>query len=175
MRRFVLLLPFAFAATAAIGQALSGTQTLRMDSDHVAITVTLDGNRTRFAETAGALEYNPANPLKSTIALSLDTASIEAETPRNAFDPERFPEMRIISTTDAKPGKAGMEALPVNITIRDITRPALLQVSFKISSAQIITLHAETVMKAADFRLGQRGNIPLVIDAPFVRVNQASR
>ena len=64
-----------------------------------------------------------------------------------------------------------MEALPVNITIRDITRPALLQVSFRPGPGQAVTLHAETLVKAGDFRLGRSGEIPLVIDAPFVRVS----
>jgi polyisoprenoid-binding protein YceI len=174
MRRPVLFLSLALAASGAAAQPLPGTQTLQMDSGRADIGFTLDGARTRFAETAGAMEYDPAHPLKSTIALSLDTASIEAEASRKLFDPDRFPEMRIISTADGKGGKSGMEALPVNVTIRDITRPILLQVRFKPAGA-IVTLHAEGMVKAADFRLGKSGDVPLVIDAPFVRVDAGGR
>ena len=63
-----------------------------------------------------------------------------------------------------------MESLPVNVTIRDITRPALFQISFKYS-AQTIALHAEGVVRATDFHLG-KGNVTFTIDAPFMRVNQ---
>ena len=177
MRRFVVLLPLAltslgWAVSGAVAQPRPGTLTLQMDSGHAVIGISLAGDRTWFTETAGALEYDPADPKKSTIALSLDTASIEAEATRKLFDPDHFPEMRIISTADARPGKDGMEALPVNVTIHDITRPILLQVSFANSSPEIIVLHAEGMVKAADFRLGKAGDVPLMIDAPFVRVNQ---
>jgi polyisoprenoid-binding protein YceI len=171
MRRPVLLLPFLFAISGAVAQPRPGTETLQMDSDHAVVGVTLAGDRTWFTQTAGALEYDPANPLKSTIALSLDTASIEAEATRKLFDPDHFPEMRIISTADARPGKGDMENLPVNVTIRDITHPILLQVSLKPGSGMIV-LHAEGVVKAADFRLAKGGDVPLMIDASFVQVNQ---
>ena len=172
MRPFVLLLSFVLAVSGAVAQPRPGTETLQMDSGHAVVGVSLGGNRTWFTESAGALEYDPANPLKSTIALSLDTASIEAEATRKLFDPDRFPEMRIISTADAKPGKGGTEGLPVNVTIRDITHPIQLQVSFKNDSSQVIVLHAEGMVRAADFGLGKTGTVPLMIDAPFVRVNQ---
>jgi polyisoprenoid-binding protein YceI len=169
MRRLVLLLSFALA-TGAAAQPRPGTETLQMDSDHANVTLALGGNQERFSLAAGALEYDPANPQKSTLTFSLDTGSIEPEAARPSFDPEHFPELRIISTADAKPGKNGMLVLPLNVTIRDITRAALFQVSFK-RAAQAVTLHAEGVVKAADFHLG-KGDVAFIIDAPFVQVNQ---
>lgn len=174
MRPVVPFLLLAIAASGAAAQPRSGPQTLQMDSRHAGAGLTWNGAKTRFTQVAGALEFDPANPLKSTIALSLDAASIESEAARKAFDPDRFPEMRIISTADAKPGKGGMEALPVNVTIHDITHPILLQVRFNPAPVQGILLHAEGTVRAADFRLGT-GDVPLVIDAPFMPVSPPSR
>ena len=72
------------------------------------------------------------------------------------------------------PGKpaSGGTALPTNVTVREITRPVVLHVSFKSPSSQVIALHAEGTLKSGDYKLGGKGgDIALVIDAPFIRVS----
>jgi len=172
MRRYALLLPFALAVSGAAAQPRPGIQTLQMDPDHASVGVTLGGAKSRFTQAAGALQYDPASPEKSTIARSLDTSSIEASAARQPFDPDHFPELRIISTAAAKSGKDGVESLPVNVTIRDITRPVTFLVSFK-NGGPVIAMHAEGTVHGADFHMmGKTGDVVLVIDAPFVRVGR---
>jgi len=171
MRHLVLLVPFVVAISGAAAQPNPGSQTLQMDQDHASLGITLAGVKSRFAQAAGALQYDPGGPEKTTIALSLDTSSIESTPVRQLFDSEHFPEMRIASTSAAQPGKDGMEKLPVNVTIREVTRPEIFQVSFKNGSGQAIEMHAEGMLRGADFRM-KTGDIVLLFDATFQRVVQ---
>ena len=120
MRRFILVLSFALAATGATAQT-KPTSTMQLDSDHASITAGVGGSKSRFAVAAGALEYDSARPEHSTIAVSLDTTSLADQEARTAFNADRFPELRITSTgVGKKNGKA--EALATDVTIHDITR-----------------------------------------------------
>jgi polyisoprenoid-binding protein YceI len=171
MRHLVLLVPFVVATSGAAAQPDPGTLTLQMDQNHSSLDVTVAGAKSRFTQAAGALQYDPARPDKNTIALSLDTSSIEAAPARQSFDSDHFPEMRIASTSAAKPGKDGVENLPVNVTIRDITRSAIFHVSLKNGSGQTVEMHAEGTLQSADFHM-KPGDIVLVLDGIFRRVAQ---
>jgi polyisoprenoid-binding protein YceI len=165
MRRLVLLA--LLIATAASAQPKPGTSTMELDSAHAMVTVTTGtagGAKGRFETVAGALQYDPAKPDASTVLLSLDAGSIQNAALRTALDAERFPEMRIASTAVIKAG-----ALPAAVTVRDITRPVIFQVSFKTVSKDVIALHAQAALKSADFHL-PGGDITFVIDAPFDKV-----
>jgi polyisoprenoid-binding protein YceI len=128
----------------------------------------------RFGIVAGALQYNPAKPEESTIALSFDTSSIAEKPARDAFDAEHFPELRLSSSGTAKKGSGDSEALPVSVTIRNITRPVILQVTFQKVGTNVIALHAQGTLRGDDFKI-KDGNIALVIDAPFNRVGPDQR
>jgi polyisoprenoid-binding protein YceI len=161
MRRLVL--PLLLIATAASAQPKQGTSTLQLDSDHATVTVTAGGALSRFKTVAGALQFDPAKPDASTLALSLDVGSIPDAAVRKALDADRFPELRIASTAAAKSGTMAMA-----VTIRDVTRSVLFQVSFKSVSRNVVALHAQATLKNGDFHLG--GDIPVVIDASFDKV-----
>jgi polyisoprenoid-binding protein YceI len=162
MRRLALLV--LLIATAASAQPKPGTSTMELDSAHAMVTVTAAGAKGRFETVAGALQYDPAKPDASTVLLSLDAGSIQNAALRAALDAERFPEMRIASTAVIKAG-----AMPVAVTVRDITRPVIFQISFKTTSKDVIALHAQALLKSADFHL-PGGDIAFVIDAPFDKV-----
>jgi polyisoprenoid-binding protein YceI len=171
MRRLVIAASLVLIATGAVAQPKAGTSTMQLDTDHAVVTVTLGGAKGRFALVAGAMQYDPVKPEESTIALSLDTTSLDADAARTAFDSRNFPEMRIITMAPGKPASGGT-ALPTNVTVREITRPVVLHVSFKSPSSQVIALHAEGTLKSGDYKLGGKGgDIALVIDAPFIRVS----
>jgi polyisoprenoid-binding protein YceI len=171
MRRFILAIPLVLIVAGAAAQAPPATQTLQMDSDRATVTATMSSANARFGIVAGALEYNSAKPEESTIALSFDSGSILEKPARDAFDADHFPEVRISSSAKAKTGRDGGESLPTNVTIRDITRPVIFQVTFQKVGTNVIAMHAEGTVRSADFKMsGKGGNIGLVIDAPFNRV-----
>jgi polyisoprenoid-binding protein YceI len=161
MRR--LILPLLLIATAAYAQPKQGTSTLQLDSGHATVTVTAGGAQGRFETVAGALQFDPAKPDASTLALSFDAGSITDAAVRKALDAERFPELRIASTAAAKSG-----TMPMTVTVRDVTRSVIFQVSFKSVSRNVVTVHAQAALKSGDFHLG--GDIPIVIDAAFDKV-----
>jgi polyisoprenoid-binding protein YceI len=173
MRRFVLAAALVLIAADAAAQP--GTVTMQMDSDRSTVTATMGSANARFGIVAGALQYNPAKPEESTIALSLDSSSILEKPARDAFDAEHFPEVRVSSSAVARKGGGG-EALPTTVTIRDITRPVIFQISFHQVGTNVIAMHAEATIRSADFKMsGKVGNIDLVIDAPFNRVGPDQR
>jgi polyisoprenoid-binding protein YceI len=173
MRRFVLAMSFALAATSVAAQT-KPTSTMQLDSDHASITAGVGGSKSRFAVTAGALEYDSARPERSTLALSLDTTSLADQRARTAFDADKFPELRIASTGIGK--KSGnAETLATDVTIHDVTRPVVFQITLQAVSAGLVNLHAEATVHGADFHLGGKsGDVAIVIDAPFNAV-QATR
>ena len=170
MRRLILAASLALIAASAGAQPRPGVSTLQMDSDHSTVTATMSAANAQFGIVAGAMEYNSIKPEESTIALSLDTTSIVEKPARDAFDAGHFPELRISSSAVAKKGSDGREALPTNVTIRDITRPVIFQVTYRDVGNNVIALHAEGTVRSADFKMiGKSGDVQLVIDAPFNR------
>jgi polyisoprenoid-binding protein YceI len=166
MRRFVLAVSIALATTGAVAQT-KPTSTMQLDSDHADVAVMMSGAKHPFAVAAGALEYDPARPERSTIALSLDTTSLADQSARGAFDAEHFPELRIASTGIGKKSGSG-ETLATDVTIRDITRPVVFQIVLQTVSAKLVHLHAEAKIHSADFHLpGKSSDITIAIDAPF--------
>ena len=161
MRR--LLLPLLLIATAASAQPKQGTSTLEMDSGHTTVTVTAGGAQGRFQTVAGALQFDPAKPDASTLALSFDAGSISDAAVRKALDTEHFPELRIASTAIAKSG-----TMPMTVTLRDVTRSVIFQVSFKSTSSTVVTVHAQAILKSGEFHMA--GDIPIVMDAAFDKV-----
>ena len=161
MRR--LLLPLLLIATAASAQPKPGTGTMEMDSNHTSVTVTAGGAQGRFQTVAGALQYDPAKPDASTLALAFDAASISDAMVRKVLDTDHFPELRIASTAPAKSG-----AMAMSVTVRDVTRPVVFQVSFKPLSKTVMAWHAQATLKGSAFHLSS--DIPLVIDAAFNKV-----
>jgi polyisoprenoid-binding protein YceI len=161
MRR--LLLPLLLIATAASAQPKQGINTMELDAAHATVTVTAGGDQGHFGTVAGALQFDPAKPDASTLAMSLDTGSISGDAVRKALDVDHFPEMRIASTNAAKSG-----TMTMLVAMRDVTRPVPFQVSFKPVSGTVLAMHAEGTLKSGAFHLS--GDVPIVIDATFNKV-----
>ena len=158
MRRFLLAASFVLLAAGAIAQPAPSTWEL----DYSKAQVTLA--KAKLGLSAGALQWNAAKPEQSTLALSLDTTTIADDAVKTELDAQHFPELRVITNG---PGRAsgGKISLPVMVTVKDITRPATLLVSYQAQPRQI-TFHAEGVLRAADFKL-KGADLALVMDAPF--------
>jgi len=158
MRRLVLATSLALIAAGAAAQPAN--QVWQLNSDAANITA----NKSKFGLTAGALEWNSAKPEATTFALSLDTTSLGDDGLKAQLDAGHNPEMRIITTTPGR--KSGDKInLPAAVTVKDVTKPVTLEVSYKNSGRQI-DMHAEGTIRGSDFKM-KGGDIALVMDAPF--------
>ena len=164
MRRFALAAWLVLIVAGAAAQPKLGTSTWQLNTEQASITAA----KAKFRLVAGALQWDDAKPEQSTIALSLDTTSLSDDGLKTQFDATHFPELRLISTAPGK--KSGdKETLPTALTIKDITKPVVLQLTFKTVSRTEIVMHAEGTIRGGDFKM-KGGDMPLVIDAPFERV-----
>ena len=158
MRRILFTASFALIAGGALAQP--ATSTWELDYSKAQVTVA----KAKLGLSAGAIQWNAVKPELSTLALSLDTTTIADDTVKAELDAQHFPEMRIITSG---PGRAsgGKITVPVVVTVKEITKPESLVVSYK-TEPRLITMHAEGALRAADFKL-KGGDLALVLDAPF--------
>jgi polyisoprenoid-binding protein YceI len=162
MRRLVLAAWLVLFAGAAAAQ--TGTSTWQFNIAGSTVTA----SKSPFKEVAGVMEWNPAKPEASTLAFSLDTTTLSAEDLKMDLDAAHYPELRIVTTG---PGRKNgdMISLPAAITIGQITKPVMLQVSYKANPPRQIGFHGEATIRHNDFKL-KGSDIVLVIDGPFERI-----
>ena len=119
----------------------------------------------RFRELKGELVYDPAEPEKASVSVSIGVKSIDAVGERlvsrlfdaDFFDAERFPEMIFRSTAVERAG----ERLKVTgeLTLRDVTRPVTLDVQplgeavSPFGGHRVVAFRAETEIDRGDFGL----------------------
>lgn len=92
----------------------------------------------RFGSFKGQITGDPADWTSAKVEVSVDVASIDTRTEdrdnhlRSAdfFDVARFPEMRFVSREIKKTGE-GKYAVEGDLTIRDVTCPVTLDVTFE--------------------------------------------
>lgn len=162
MRR--LLFAASLLLFAAGAQAQPATTEWQLDAGHSSITL----GKASVGQTAAVMGYSSASPEKSTLAFSLDATTLGDDALKATLDAAHFPEMRLVTVGDGRKNGNSV-SLPVQITVKDLVKPASLQLSFKNASPQAISLHAEVTIKASDFRL-KGADLPVVIDASFVRL-----
>jgi polyisoprenoid-binding protein YceI len=89
----------------------------------------------RFADVQGTLTFDEADPTRSTVDVTIATASVDTRSEQrdghlksaDFFDVEKFPSIRFTSTRVTKTGSDGYD-LVGNLTIRDVTREVTLKV-----------------------------------------------
>jgi polyisoprenoid-binding protein YceI len=121
--------------------APTGLQTYDIDSAHseatFAVRHLLTKVRGRFSEFAGSIAFDAANPANSTVTFTIQAASIDTnQKDRDAhlrsgdfFDTDTFPTITFVSTAVSSRGGDVYEVAG-DFTIRDVTRPITLPVSF---------------------------------------------
>ncbi len=90
----------------------------------------------RFGTVTGSVITNAEDPSAGAIDVSIDVGSIDTREPQrdahlrsgDFFDVERFPAMTFRSTR-IEPADAGTFQVTGNLTIRDVTRPVVLDVT----------------------------------------------
>ncbi|HEY0996425.1 MAG TPA: YceI family protein [Gemmatimonadaceae bacterium] len=89
----------------------------------------------RFADVQGTLTFDEADPTRSTVDVTIATASVDTRSEQrdghlksaDFFDVEKFPAIRFTSTRVTKTGSDSYD-LVGNLTIRDVTREVTLKV-----------------------------------------------
>lgn len=121
--------------------------------------------RGHFAEFTGTVEFDEANPTRSSVALEVLTTSISTnQADRDAhlrsddfFAVERFPKMTFVSRTVSARGANAFDVVG-DLTIRDVTKAITLPVSYLGKAKdpwgnEKLAFEAEITLNRKDFGL----------------------
>lgn len=178
--------------TAAVDPA-TAAETYKIDKDHTEIRFTynhmgLTTQAGQFLEYQGSLTFDETKPEASTLAVTIQAASITTHVPvldkklrgPDFFDAGVHPQITFKSTrvirTGAKTGR-----VIGDLTIRGITRPVTMAVTFnfggvhplamalpKYKGAKAVAFSARTEILRSDFGLGKYA--PLTSDAVVISI-----
>jgi polyisoprenoid-binding protein YceI len=134
MKKLIALIAAAVAAPAIAG-------TYDIDASHSATSfavkhLVISTVRGQFDKTTGAIQYDEANPARSTVEATVDAASIDTRDPKrdehlksaDFFDVAKYPTLSFKSTSVARAGKDKLE-VKGDLTLHGVTRPVRLAVS----------------------------------------------
>lgn len=143
----------------------------------------------RFDRLSGSLNYDSAEPEKSAVSVSIDTASVDVPSQSlsqtlagsDVFDAKDFPTASFKSTSIVRTGPTTGK-ITGDLTIKNVTRPVTLDAVFEggrpnpMSSSYAIGFHADATIKRTDFGLtGMRwepfvgDEVTLTVEALFVQ------
>lgn len=113
-----------------------------IDNSHSEITFTvrhmmISNVRGHFEKFTGTVDFNEQEPARSSVNVQIETASINTKEPnRDAhlrsgdfFEAEKYPTMNFESTR-VEPQGPNAGKIYGNLTIRDVTRPVVLDVEY---------------------------------------------
>lgn len=121
----------------------------------------------RFEKVSGTLNFNPAAPEKSSVSVTIDTASANVMSSQlvgeivgpSVFDSGKFPTATFVSKTIQRTGP-NSGRMSGDLTIHGVTRPTTFDVTFNGgelapmgAAAYDIGFHATAVIKRSDFGL----------------------
>jgi polyisoprenoid-binding protein YceI len=147
----------------------------------------------RFDKVSGTLTFDPADPSKSTVSISIDTASVdtpnaqlnsEIQAPA-IFDSAHFPAATFKSTSIARSGP-NSGRITGDLTLKGIAKPVTLEATYNGGlkspiggNAFLIGFHATTTIRRSDFNMTSAMWSPLVgddvkltIEALFVQARE---
>lgn len=164
----------AFAQTTPLAQMPAGVYL--SDQSHTSVTfrvshLGLSNYTARFAKADASLDFNPADPLKSTLTATIDPASVRTDYPNPQekdfdkklaqdeawFNAAKFPAITFKSTALEKTGdKTGR--MTGDLTFLGVTKPVTLDVTFNgaydkapFSEEPALGFSARTALKRSDF------------------------
>jgi len=137
MSRLVLVLTAALALTAS---AAAQATTWQIDPNHTAAQFSvrhlgISTVRGAFTKVSGSVTYDPANPGKTVIDVTIDANSVDTRVERrdndlrspNFFDAAKFPTLTFKSKHTEANG-AGRLKVTGNLTIHGVTKEVVLEV-----------------------------------------------
>jgi polyisoprenoid-binding protein YceI len=130
----------------------------------------------QFAQGNGSLEFDPADPAKSSVTVTIPLASLNTGVPAldddfrstDFFDIARFPTATFTSTKVLKGGAPDQLKVTGDLNLHGVTKPVTLDVTVvKIgtnprSNLPTVGFDATTMLKRSDFGLGKY--VPQVSD-----------
>lgn len=175
IRRIALAAAFAFVAV----PAFAGTYTL--DPGHTQVVFSWNhfgfSNPTaQFGKVEGTLEFDQADPTKSSVQVTIPLASVNSNVPKldehlqkdEFFDSAKYPDATFKSTKVEK--GAGKNKLKVvgDLTLHGVTKPVVLDVTINkvgehpMRKAAAAGFEASTTVKRSDFGISKY--VPMVSD-----------
>ena len=116
--------------------------TWNLDTSHSEVTfavrhMMISTVRGKFNKFSGTIDFNEADPAKSTVDVSIDAASVDTRDEKrdghlksgDFFDVEKFPALTFKSTRVEKVSDNSGRVYG-DLTIRDVTRPVVLDVEY---------------------------------------------
>ena len=188
MSRLLLILTAALALTAS---AAAQATTWQIDPNHTAAQFSvrhlgISTVRGAFTKVSGSVTYDPANPGKTLIDVTIDTSSVDTRVERrdndlrspNFFDAAKFPTLTFKSKHTEANG-AGRLKVTGDLTIHGVTKEVVLEVEGPSETMkdprgnQHMGASASTKINRQDFGVsadsGMVGDeIPITIDVELV-------
>jgi len=182
MRKTLLVAAlFAFA-----GAAFAAPVTYTIDPTHTNVIAQwshfgLSNPSAHFGQVEGTLVYDPDNVSASSVEVTLPLAGLNGFTPKfndhlnsaDFFDAAKYPAATFKSTKVEAAG-AGKLKVTGNLTVKDITKPVVLDVSLNqmaehpMKKVPAIGFDATAAVKRSDFGLGAFA--PMVSDEVTLRI-----
>jgi len=180
------------AATAAPILAESGTYRVENGHTQVVFGIVHLGMSIyygRFNTVGGTLQFNKAEPANSTVAIAIDTASIDTPSEKlddelraqDAFNVEQFPEASFRSTSIELSGE-NTGKIAGDLTIRGVTKPVTIEATMIGSGKHpftdkfIVGFSGKAAIKRSDFGMttmrwapAVADEVELLIEAEFIQ------
>lgn len=176
----------ALALTLAAGLAVAAPVTYTIDPNHTDVVASwshfgFSNPVAHFGDVDGAITYDAARPANSKVEVTLPLSGLESHVAdfndhlRSAdfFDAARYPTITFKSTRVTPAGKNRLKVAG-NLTVRGITKPAVLDVTVNKVGEQPMAkraaagFDATTTLKRSDFGLDKYA--PNVSDAVTIRI-----
>lgn len=191
-----LIMAFALATPALAQTTAPGTLPAGIyvsDETHTSVTfkvnhMGLSNYTARFAKADAELNFDPADPTKSSVKASVDPLSIRTDYPHadqkdfdkelsgsaDWFNGEKFPSISLASTRIEKTGE-NTGKMYGDVTFLGVTKPVTLDVTFNgayaehpMTKAPAMGFSATGIIKRSDFGLDQ--HIPMIGDEVSVLI-----
>jgi polyisoprenoid-binding protein YceI len=136
----------------------------------------------QFSQAEGTLEFDPADPTKSSVKVKIPLESLHTGVPeldehlrsKDFFETSRFPTATFTSTRVEKDAATGQLRVTGDLSLHGVTKPVVLDVKLtKIgvnvrTNVPTIGFDATTTLKRSEFGLGHF--VPLVSDEIQIRI-----
>ena len=169
-------------------QAPGGTYSVNADHTQVLFSIRhlgLTDFHGRFDRASGTLSFDNKRPERSTVAITVDTASLDTTSQRlnnnlkTIFRVQQYPAMIFKSTAVSRTGP-DTGRIDGTLTIQDVTKPVTLEVTFyggaksPTGGAYSLGFHATGVIRRSDFGIDKMfwsrfvsNEVVLTIEAEF--------
>ena len=146
----------------------------------------------RFDKASGSLNFDPSDPAKSAVSITIDTTSVDMmsqelmNTVQQAaiFDSGHFPQATFKSTSATRTGP-NTGTVTGDLTIKNITKPVTFNVTYNgglkspMGSAFVIGFHGTATIKRSDFSMTNMiwspmvgDDVQLIVEAMFTQAKE---